>query len=140
MEDYEAAKEGYEGAGTDNTVNFMTIQNGYLSARSKYQQAKSALTQAEDALSENESAITDLQNQLAAAQAKQKIDKLDTEETYQEAVITGQNAQTTYNATVEDLKETLQEAEETKENGKNSYRPLKILSEVMVFSMPQKMV
>lgn len=89
LEDYEAAKEGYEGAGTDNTVNFMTIQNGYLSARSKYQ--------------------------LAAAQAKQKIDKLDTEETYQEAVITGQNAQTTYNATVEDLKETLQEAEETKE-------------------------
>ena len=115
LEDYEAAKEGYEGAGTDNTVNFMTIQNGYLSARSKYQQAKSALTQAEDALSENESAITDLQNQLVAAQAKQKIDKLDTEETYQEAVITGQNAQTTYNATVEDLKETLQEAEETKE-------------------------
>ena len=115
LEDYEAAKEGYEGAGTDNTVNFMTIQNGYLSARSKYQQAKSALTQAEDALSENESAITDLQNQLAAAQAKQKIDKLDTEETYQEAVITGQNAQTTYNAAVEDLKETLQEAEETKE-------------------------
>lgn len=85
LETYEAAKEGYEGAGTDNTVNFMTIQNGYLSARSKYQQAKSALTQAEDALSENESAITDLQNQLAAAQAKQKIDKLDTEETYQEA-------------------------------------------------------
>ena len=37
------------------------------------------------------------------------------EETYQETVITGQNAQTTYNATVEDLKETLQEAEETKE-------------------------
>lgn len=115
LETYEAAKEGYEGAGTDNTVNFMTIQNGYLSARPKYQQAKSALTQAEDALSENESAITDLQNQLAAAQAKQKIDKLDTEETYQEAVITGQNAQTTYNAAVEDLKETLQEAEETKE-------------------------
>lgn len=115
LETYEAAKEGYEGAGTDNTVNFMTIQNGYLSARTKYQQAKSALTQAENALSENESAITDLANQLAAAQAKQKIAKLDTEETYQEAVITGQNAQTTYNATVEDLKETLQEAEETKE-------------------------
>lgn len=115
LEDYEAAEEGYEGAGTDNTVNFMTIQNGYLSARSKYQQAKSALTQAETAVTDNENAITELTNQLAAAQAKQKIDKLDTEETYQEAVITGQNAQTTYNATVEDLKETLQEAEETKE-------------------------
>ena len=32
LETYEAAKEGYEGVGTDNTVNFMTIQNGYLSA------------------------------------------------------------------------------------------------------------
>lgn len=115
LETYEAAKEGYEGAGTDNTVNFMTIQNGYLSARTKYQQAKSALTQAETAVTDNENAIAELTNQLAAAQAKQKIDKLDTEETYQEAVITGQNAQTTYNATVEDLKETLQEAEETKE-------------------------
>ena len=115
LETYEAAKEGYEGAGTDNTVNFMTIQNGYLSARTKYQQAKAALTQAETAVTDNESAITDLENQLAAARAKQTIDKLDTEETYQEAVITGQNAQTTYNAIVEDLKETLQEAEETKE-------------------------
>lgn len=84
------------------------------------------MTQAETAVTDNENAITELTNQLAAAQAKQKIDKLDTEETYQEAVITGQNAQTTYNATVEDLKETLQEAEENKENGKNSYRPLKI--------------
>ena len=115
LETYEAAKEGYEGARTDNTVNFMTIQNGYLSARTKYQQAKAALTQAETAVTDNESAITDLENQLAAARAKQTIDRLDTEETYQEAVITGQNAQTTYNATVEDLKETLQEAEETKE-------------------------
>ena len=115
LETYEEAKEGYEGVGTDNTVNFMTIQNGYLSARTKYLQAKSALTQAETAVTDNENAITELTNQLAAAQAKQNIDKLDTEETYQEAVITGQNAQTTYNATVEDLKETLQEAEETKE-------------------------
>lgn len=115
LETYEAAKEDYENAGMDNTVNYMIFQSGYLSARSQYQQAKSALTQAETAVADNENAITDLQNQLAAAQAKQNIDKLDAEETYQEAVITGQNAQTTYNATVEDLKETLQEAEETKE-------------------------
>lgn len=115
LETYEAAKADYENAGMDNTVNYMVFQNGYLSARTKYQQAKSALTQAENAVTDNESAITDLENQLAAAQAKQSIDKLDAEETYQEAVITGQNAQTTYNATVEDLKETLQEAEETKE-------------------------
>lgn len=115
LETYEAAKADYENAGMDNTVNYMVFQNGYLSARTKYQQAKSALTQAENAVTDNESAITDLENQLAAAQAKQSIDKLDAEETYQEAVITGQNAQTTYNAAVEDLKETLQEAEETKE-------------------------
>ena len=115
LETYEAAKEGYEDAGMDNTVNFMVIQNGYLSAKSKYQQAKSALTLAETAVTDNESAIVDLENQLTAARAKQNIDRLDTEETYQEAVITGQNAETTYNAAVEDLKETLQEAEETKE-------------------------
>lgn len=115
LEDYEEAKEGYEGAGMDNTVNFMTYQTAYLNARTRYQQAKSALTQAEEALAENESTITDLQNRLAAAQAKQKINKLDTEETYQEAVISGQNARTAYDAAVEDLKETLQEAEETKE-------------------------
>ena len=115
LETYEAAREGYEDAGMDNTVNFMVIQSGYLSAKTQYQQAKSALTQAETAVTDNESAIADLENQLTAARAKQTIDKLDTEETYQEAVITGQNAQTTYNATVEDLKETLQEAEETKE-------------------------
>ena len=115
LETYEAAKEDYENAGMDNTVNYMIFQSGYLSVRSQYQQAKSALTQAETAVADNENAITDLQNQLAAAQAKQNIDKLDAEETYQEAVITGQNAQTTYNATVEDLKETLQEAKETKE-------------------------
>lgn len=115
LETYEAAKEGYEDAGMDNTVNFMVIQSGYLSAKTQYQQAKSALTQAETAVTDNESAIADLENQLTAARAKQNIDRLDTEETYQEAVITGQNAETTYNAAVEDLKETLQEAEETKE-------------------------
>ena len=115
LETYEAAGEGYEDAGMDNTVNFMVIQSGYLSAKTQYQQAKSALTQAETAVTDNESAIADLENQLTAARAKQNIDRLDTEETYQEAVITGQNAETTYNAAVEDLKETLQEAEETKE-------------------------
>ena len=81
LETYEAAREGYEDAGMDNTVNFMVIQSGYLSAKSKYQQAKSALTQAENAVADNESAIVDLENQLAAARAKQNIDRLDTEET-----------------------------------------------------------
>lgn len=66
-------------------------------------------------LEQKQANAASLQEKLAAAQAKQKINQLDMEETYQETVITGQNAQTTYNATVEDLKETLQEAEETKE-------------------------
>lgn len=86
-------------------------------------------------LEQKQANAASLQEKLAAAQAKQKINQLDMEETYQETVITGQNAQTTYNATVEDLKETLQEAEETKEKEKNSCRRLRILSEVTVSCM-----
>lgn len=124
LETYEAAKADYENAGMDNTVNYMVFQSNYLNARTKYQQAKSTLTQAETAVTDNEKAIADLGTQLTAAQAKQNIDKLDVEETYQEAVISGQNAQTTYNATVEDLKETLQDAEEIKKKREEQLQAL----------------
>ena len=46
-------------------------------------------------LEQKQANAASLQEKLAAAQAKQKINQLDMEETYQETVITGQNAQTT---------------------------------------------
>lgn len=115
LEAYEEAKEGYDAVGTDHVGNFTVYETAYLNARSKYQQAKSALSEATQALEENAEEITSLEQQLTTAQAKQKLVQLQTNEEYQETVITGENAQTTYNATVEGLKETLQEALETKE-------------------------
>jgi HlyD family secretion protein len=52
--------------------------------------------------------------ELASASARKTIDSLETEETYKEAVINGDNAEITYNAKIESLKEDLNEAEEEK--------------------------
>lgn len=114
LEDYNEAADAMSLASMDNTVNYMTVQSGYLSAQTKYQNAKTALEQAQQSLTDNAEKITSLQKQLTAAQAKRTLDKLDVEQTYQESVINGENAQITYNAQIESLKETLAEAEEEK--------------------------
>lgn len=114
LEDYEAAKVSMEGAGLDNTVNFMAIQEEYLKLKNQYWNAKNALTQAQQNLEDNAAKITSLTNELAAAQARRTLDQLDVQETYQEAVISGDNAQITYQAQLESLKEALSEAEEEK--------------------------
>ena len=114
LADYEEAKASMDQVDTDNTINFMLIQNGYLSAQTKYENAKRTLKQAQQNLQDNADEIESLQRKLAAAQARKDIDKLDAEANYQEAVISGSNAEITYNAQMESLKETLQEAEEEK--------------------------
>ncbi|MCM1344608.1 MAG: HlyD family efflux transporter periplasmic adaptor subunit [Lachnospiraceae bacterium] len=114
-EEYRQAKEALDSVGTDNTVNYMSVQSGYLSAQSRYQNALNALTQATQNLEDNTRAITTLMNELTAAKAANAINQLDVEETYQESVIGGENAQITYQAKLESLKETLAEAEEEKE-------------------------
>jgi HlyD family secretion protein len=65
-------------------------------------------------LDENAQKISSLQLELASASAKKTISSLEVEETYNEAVINGDNAEITYNAKVESLKEDLEEAEEEK--------------------------
>lgn len=114
LADYEEAKASMDQVDTDNTINFMLIQNGYLSAQTKYENAKRTLKQAQQNLQDNADEIEALQRKLAAAQARKEIDKLDVEADYQEAVISGTNAEITYNAQMESLKETLQEAEDEK--------------------------
>ncbi|MCM1568627.1 MAG: HlyD family efflux transporter periplasmic adaptor subunit, partial [Roseburia sp.] len=114
-EEYKLAKEGMDSVGTDNAVNFMSVQSGYLSAQSRYQNTWNALNQATQNLEDNTRAITTLMNELAAAKAASAIHQLDVKETYQESVIGGENAQITYQAKLENLKETLEEAEEEKE-------------------------
>ena len=114
LADYEEAKASMDQVDTDNTINFMLIQNGYLSAQTKYENAKRTLKQAQQNLQDNADEIESLHRKLAAAQARKDIDKLDAEANYQEAVISGTNAEITYNAQMESLKETLQEAEDEK--------------------------
>ena len=112
LADYAEAESIYE-------LSLLEAQTDYDTQKISASYASSIRNTSSSSVANN---VTSLQVQLeqkqanaASLQAKQKINQLDMEETYQETVITGQNAQTTYNATVEDLKETLQEAEETKE-------------------------
>ena len=114
LETYESACQSLEAADIDHTENFMTYQNAYVSAQTQYQNAKTALEQAQQNLEDNTEEIASLEEQLANAQAKCAIDMLDAKEAYEEALIEGDNAQTTYNAQLESLEETLNEAEEEK--------------------------
>jgi HlyD family secretion protein len=114
-EDYVEAKNGYETyRDTDNISNYMVYQSAYISAQTAYENAKQALERAQQSLDENAQKITSLQQELASASAKKTISSLEVEETYNEAVINGDNAEITYNAKVESLKEDLEEAEEEK--------------------------
>ena len=114
LETYESACQSLEAADINHTENFMTYQNAYVSAQTQYQNAKTALEQAQQNLEDNTEEIASLEEQLANAQAKSAIDMLDAKEAYEEALIEGDNAQTTYNAQLESLEETLNEAEEEK--------------------------
>lgn len=114
LEDWENAKAAMEGAGTDNTENFLSIQSTYLNMKTKYETAKEALEQAQQNLQDNAEQIERLQKKITAAQAKRTLDKLEVKETYQESEINGENAEVTYQAQLESLKETLQEAEDEK--------------------------
>ena len=98
-----------------NTVNFMILQKNYLNQQTQYENAKNALSRAQQSLDDNTEQIAALQKELSALKAKKNINKQDAEASYMESVISGENAQITYDAQLESLKETLREAEEEKE-------------------------
>ncbi len=121
QEDYKEALTTYEGAqeamnltGVEDTANFLIVQKVYLNARNAYISAKDKLEQAEEQISENVTQIAKLQNKMKVAKNKRTIEQIDVSQAYQESVITGENAQITYTASLESLKEELQEAEEDK--------------------------
>ena len=121
QENYQEALTTYEGAqdamaltGVDDTANFLVIQKVYVNAKNTFISAKDKLEQAEEQIAENATQIARLQSKLEAAQKKRTIEHLDVKQAYQESVITGENAQITYTASLESLKEELQEAEEDK--------------------------
>ncbi|MCM1194267.1 MAG: HlyD family efflux transporter periplasmic adaptor subunit, partial [Acetatifactor muris] len=119
-ENYNEALEKFSGAEKPsaddyNTANFMTMQKEYLNLQTQYENAKNALSRAQQELEDNAKEIESLQQELKAVSAKKTVSRLDVEETYQENLINGENAQFNYDARLESLKETLQEAEEKKE-------------------------
>ncbi|MCD7807253.1 MAG: HlyD family efflux transporter periplasmic adaptor subunit [Lachnospiraceae bacterium] len=115
--DYSALEELYQATlaqaaeeGIQNTANYTAIMNLYETKMGQYNNKVSAVENAQDALQENLDQIEELQEQLAQAQAKEAVEQLQASQTYEESVLEGEYARTTYNATVEDLKEDLDEA------------------------------
>ena len=107
---YEDALETMSMTGTDNASNFMAVQTEYLNAQTKYRNAETTLEQARKNISDNEKQIRQLEEKIESARARRSIDKLDAQESCQESVINGENAQIAYDAQVESLKEDLEEA------------------------------
>lgn len=126
QEKAEAAKEDYHEAlknfseaqkpsvDDNNAVVFMALQKEYLNLQTRYENAKSAFDRAQQELEDNAREIEALQKELAAESAKSAINKIDADETYQENVINGENAQVNYDAKLESLQETLRETEDEK--------------------------
>ncbi len=119
--DYSALFELYEGTMAiidadgyiDNTANYMQIIELYESRMSQYENAVSAVEKAEEALQEHLDQIEELKSELASAQAQASISELQASETYDNSVLESENAETTYNAAVAELKEELDEAADT---------------------------
>lgn len=120
-EDYQEIWEDFQEAQKpsieeNSTVNFMLMQKEYLNLQEKYENAKSALSRAKQALEDNAAELASLQLQLTSAQSRSETERLEAEETYQESLINGKNAQINYNAQLETLEETLLEAEQERDS------------------------
>ncbi|MCD7751674.1 MAG: HlyD family efflux transporter periplasmic adaptor subunit [Lachnospiraceae bacterium] len=121
--DYSALFELYEGTMAlieedgyiENTANYMQIIELYESRMNSYNNAVSAVEKAEEALQDNLDQIEELESELAQAQAQASIGEMQAAQTYESSLLDGEYAETTYNATVADLKEDLEEAAGTLE-------------------------
>lgn len=115
LEEYTAAKAGYDEADVSNGYYFELMQSRYLNALTWYENARTALEQAQQALQKNAAQISTLESELALAQAKRSIETLDVQEEKQEALISRENAEITYQAKLESLKEELEETAEDRD-------------------------
>ena len=107
---YQDAKALWESMDVNDTVNYMTFEKAYLNAQTSYQNATDKIKQARQAVEENDAKIEQLNRQISAASKMNKIDQLEVDGTYQKTILGGENAQVTYDSTIEGLKEDLQEA------------------------------
>ncbi len=87
-------------------------QELYLQAKATYESAKNKVEQAQRAIEENQDKITSLEEQIASAEAKQKIERLEAKQAYEESRLDSEVAEVNYRAEQQSLAETLQDAEE----------------------------
>ena len=120
--DYAALEELYQAtlaqaaSGTiENTANYTEIMELYENKMGQYNNMLSAIENAEEALQNNLDQIEELERELAQAQAQASIGEMQASQTYESSLLDGEYAETTYNATVADLKEDLEEAAGTLE-------------------------
>ena len=110
---YQAIKENYEAYYTLATApGFREVLQSYINAQNTYDRAVSAVETAQSNIAKNESTIDSLQTQLASAKAAKSIALLESEQTYVEDTMNGENAALVYRATLESLESDLLEAAE----------------------------
>lgn len=113
--DYAAVKENYEAYYSSvNTPGFRTALQAYINAQNTYDRALSSVESAQSSIDKNESSILSLQAQIQTAKAAKSISLLESEQTYVEDTMNGENALLVYRATLESLESDLQEAAEEK--------------------------
>lgn len=109
---YKDAKAAWEAADIAEAVNYTYYERAYINAQSSYQNAKDQIKQAKQALADNEKQITTLTRQINASKAAKELNGLQVDGTYQESVLSGENAKVIYDSTMEGLKEDLQKAQD----------------------------
>ena len=111
---YEEKLEAYTAQGTEHIPNYLALRELYENAKSAYERAESTWEQAQNQLTNNVEQIAEANETLAQLKAKKKIEKMEAEQTYEETVLSGENAGYSYEASIESLEEDLKEVQEKK--------------------------
>ena len=111
---YDEIKPAYDATGVEHIDNYLVIRNNYANAKSTYERAEQSLEQAKEALESNKENIQKVESQLEEAKALKNIQKLESQQSYEEAIIAGENGKYSYEATLESLEEDIKTAEEDK--------------------------
>ncbi len=112
---YVEKQEAYNAQGIEHLENYLALRDIYENAKSTMERADSALEQARKRLEDNTKQIEEANRQLELLNAYKKIQKLEAQQEYEETLLSGENVQYSFEATMESLAEDLEEAKEEKE-------------------------
>jgi len=115
LDNYNEVKAYYDDMLVNNPSGFYGYVSTYNNAKSTYERALETFQNAENKLVSVNNSVNELTRSIEDAKAKQNIEKLGIEETYNETVLYNDYAEIIYNSKYESLKEDLEEALEDKE-------------------------